>query len=73
MVSDEPNPEDARKVAEHITNELPTGVKPIDANFDNKISLLGSRLTPAQVKPGESVKVEFFYRAQQVIARGVTV
>ncbi len=69
LVSDQPNPQDSRKAVESILTELPSGVTPIDADFEGKIRMVGWTVEPPVVKPGESVTVSFYYRAQQVMDR----
>jgi 4-amino-4-deoxy-L-arabinose transferase-like glycosyltransferase len=69
LISDQPNDEDDRKAAKYIVSELPAGAQKLDAEFDDKIKLLGWTVEPPEVKPGESTKVSMFYTAMQVMDR----
>jgi hypothetical protein len=69
MVSDQPNETDTRKAAAHILNQLPEDVHPADANFDNRIRLVGWRVNPPEVEPGQATEVELFYRCEATMRR----
>ena len=78
MVSDQPNEKDTRKAAEHILTELPPDAQRIDANFEDKIRLVGWRVTPEgagaagsrpKAKAGTTVTVELFYEALATMRR----
>ena len=42
------------------TDWLSTDAQTIDANFEDKIRLVGWRVTPPEVEPGTSVEIELF-------------
>jgi 4-amino-4-deoxy-L-arabinose transferase-like glycosyltransferase len=63
----DPNPKRARRP--HVLGELPADVTTTDVNFDGKIRLLGWRASPANVRPGQTAKVTFYYEAIAPIER----
>ncbi len=69
LISDVPSEDDQRRAKEHILSALPEGVTPSEGSFDDKLKLLGYRVEPDAVRPGELLKVSFYYQAAQVVDR----
>ena len=64
MVSDEANAEDLRLAAKSILKEAPRDAVLQEVNFGDKIRLIGWKLQKNSVRPGESVEVTFYWRAE---------
>lgn len=69
LVSNEPNPEDVRKVAEHIVEALPNDARPIDARYGDFIQLLGWKVDSDAVRSGDSIQVSLYFKALALMDR----
>jgi hypothetical protein len=60
--------EQTAAMAEFVLDEAPKGIKKVDINFDDKISLIGYKLdNKGKVKPGETVRYTLYWKANKPI------
>lgn len=63
LVSTEPSAEGAAFVASRRFAALPPGVTFLEATFGGAIRLLGYRVEPLEVRPGDTARVSLYFRA----------
>jgi Carbohydrate family 9 binding domain-like len=62
--------EDRAKLKSFVVSSLPAGVTAVDVNFDNKVHLIGYRVTPPLAEPGQEVSVTFYWRCDEPLDEG---
>ena len=63
--------EDKDKLKAYILDAPPADIPhKLDVNFENKIHLIGYRFEPESAKPGESVKITYYWRCDEPLEEG---
>jgi len=62
--------EDKERLKAFVVESIPDNAKKIDANFENKIHLVGVRAEPENAPPGTEVKLTFYWRCDEPIEPG---
>lgn len=62
--------EEKERLKSFVVDSLPSTAKPIDANFENKIHLIGYRAEPENAPPGTEVKLTYYWRCDDPIEAG---
>ncbi|MEM1025730.1 MAG: hypothetical protein AAGD10_05015 [Myxococcota bacterium] len=56
-----------------ILSELPQDVAPVGTIFEGAIELVGTRIDPPEPRPGQAIRVEYFWRVLRPFARDMKV
>ncbi|HQY63690.1 MAG TPA: carbohydrate-binding family 9-like protein [Polyangiaceae bacterium] len=64
------SPEDKERLKSFVVDALPSTAKKLDANFENKIHLIGYRAEPESAPPGTEVKLTYYWRCDDPIEAG---
>ncbi|MBW1811535.1 MAG: glycosyltransferase family 39 protein [Deltaproteobacteria bacterium] len=67
LVSTERDPEGVKRVRESVLSELPADAHRQKVGFGGKIQLLGWRLNPPEVSPGESFTISYFFKCLEPV------
>lgn len=62
--------EDKERLKAFVVESVPDTAKKIDANFENKIHLVGYRAEPENAPPGTEVKLTYYWRCDEPIEAG---
>jgi hypothetical protein len=63
--------EDKERLAQYIHEKAPSNIThPLDVNFDDKVHLIGYSFSPELAKPGEDVKITYFWRCDDKVDAG---
>jgi hypothetical protein len=62
--------EEKERLKSFVVESVPENAKKIDANFENKIHLVGYRIEPENAPPGTEVKLSYYWRCDEPIEAG---
>lgn len=62
--------EDKERLKAYILDAVPADAKKIDVNFDNKVHLVGYKITPELAGPGTKVMLTYYWRCDDVLDEG---
>jgi hypothetical protein len=62
--------EDKERLKPYILDAVPADAKKIDVNFENKIHLVGYKLSPEQAGPNTPVKITYYWSCDEPIEEG---
>ncbi len=62
--------EDKERLKPYILDAVPPDAKKIDVNFENKIHLVGYKVSPELAPPGTAVKVTYYWRCDEPLEEG---
>ncbi len=62
--------EDKERLKSFVVESVPDTAKKIDANFENKVHLVGYRAEPENAPPGTEVKLTYYWRCDDPIEPG---
>jgi Carbohydrate family 9 binding domain-like len=62
--------DDKEKLKAYVLDAPPADAKKLDINFENKVRLVGYKFEPELAKPGESVKLTYYWKAEDTVEDG---
>ncbi len=62
--------EDKEKVKAYILDAQPDIAHKLDVNFENKVHLIGYKFEPETAKPGQEVKITYYWRCDDTVDDG---
>lgn len=62
--------EDRERLKAYVLDAMPEDAKKSDINFENRVRLLGYKVEPEVVRPGQEAKLTFYWRAEDAVGDG---
>ncbi len=62
--------EEKEKLKAYVMDAVPADAKKLDINFENKVRLVGYKFEPEQAKPGETVKLTYYWKDEDTVEDG---
>ncbi len=62
--------EEKEKLKAYVLDAVPADAKKLDINFENKVRLVGYKIEPEQAKPGETVKLTYYWKCEDTVEDG---
>ncbi|HXX67023.1 MAG TPA: carbohydrate-binding family 9-like protein [Polyangiaceae bacterium] len=62
--------EEKDRLKPYVIDSVPPDVRKIDVNFENKVHLVGYKFEPETAKPGEEVRLTYYWRCDDTLDSG---
>lgn len=62
--------EEKDRLKPYVIDSVPPDVRKVDVNFENKVHLVGYKFEPEAAKPGEEVRLTYYWRCDDTLDNG---